>query len=313
VSFEAPLFLIALALVPLGIVLYGRAERRRRRAAAAFAAPAVAASATPRRPGWRRHAPLALAGIALAVLILALARPQATVAVPVEQASVVLALDHSGSMQATDVSPSRLAAVREAADAFLDRVPEDVRVGAVAFDHRARAVASPSTDREELRDGLEQALKPSGGTATGDAMQTALSMLNHRANKRPPSAIVLLSDGVSTSGRDPMEVADTARKAKVPVHTVALGTESGTITTPDGSTQRVPPDIDTLREIAERTGGKAFRTADASELSAVYEELGSKVATKDEKREVTAGFAAGALAFLLVGIALSLRWFRRLL
>ena len=118
-------------------------ERRRRRGAAAFAAPAVAASAVPRRPGWRRHAPLLLAALAMAGLIAALARPQISVAVPAERAAIVLAMDHSGSMQATDVAPSRLVAARAAGEAFLDKVPERVRVGGVVFDDSAEAVQSP--------------------------------------------------------------------------------------------------------------------------------------------------------------------------
>ncbi len=140
------------------------AERRRHRAAAAFASPRVAVSAVPRRPGWRRHLPLGLAGLATAALIAALARPQVSVAVPAEQATIVLAMDHSGSMMATDVAPSRLEAAKDAGEAFLDKVPDKVRVGGVVFNNRAQAVSSPTTDRDELRSALEAAMTPSGGT-----------------------------------------------------------------------------------------------------------------------------------------------------
>jgi len=305
-TFQSPFLLLGLLLLPLIGAAYVVTERRRRRAAAAFAAPATAASVVPRRPGWRRHAPLVLAGIATAALIAALARPQVTVAVPAEQATIVLAMDHSGSMAATDVAPSRLAAAREAGEAFLEKVPERVRVGGVVFDHRAEAVASPTTDREALRSALRQAMKPSGGTATGDALATALQMAR---TTRAPGAIVLLSDGKSTHGRDPLPLAGEAKRLKTPIYTVALGTASGTL--PNG--EAVPPDTATLREIAERSGGRAFAAAEADALSAVYEKLGSEVATKKEKREVTAGFAGGAAILLLMGGGLSLKWFRRLL
>jgi Ca-activated chloride channel homolog len=308
VSFASPWLLLGLLLVPPLVLAYGATERRRRRAAASFAAPATAASVAPRRPGWRRHAPHALAGLALAGLIVALARPQVSVAVPVEQASIVLAMDHSGSMQATDVAPSRMAAARAAAETFLDRVPERVRVGGVAFDHRTAAVHEPTTDRAAVRDALRAAMKASGGTATGDALAASLAMLENQRGA-PPAAIVLLTDGESTSGRDPLEVADEAGRAGVPVYTVALGTPEGTLE--DG--RRVPPDTEALRAIAERSGGEAFTAQDADGLSAVYERLGSQVATREEPREVTAAFAGGAIVLLLAGAGLSLRWFRRLI
>ncbi|HEX6026341.1 MAG TPA: VWA domain-containing protein [Solirubrobacter sp.] len=305
-TFQSPWLLLGLLLLPLLAGLYVLSERRRRRAAAAFAAPAVSASVVPRRPGWRRHAPLVLAGVATAALITALARPQVTIAVPAEQATIALAMDHSGSMMATDVAPSRLVAAREAGEAFLKEVPERVRVGAVVFNHRSEAVASPTTDREQVRAALQAAMTPSGGTATGDALATSLAMVR---TARAPGAIVLLSDGTSTHGRDPLPLADEAKRLRIPIYTVALGTASGTL--PNGDA--VPPDTATLREIARRSGGQAFTASQASELSAVYERLGSKVATKEEKREVTAGFAGGAALLLLMGGSLSLKWFRRLL
>ena len=305
-SFQSPWLLVGLALIPALCVAYVFTERRRRRAAAAFASPRVAVSAVPRSPGWRRHLPLGLAGLATAALIAALARPQVSVAVPAEQATIVLAMDHSGSMMATDVAPSRLEAAKDAGEAFLDEVPDRVRVGGVVFNHRAQAVSSPTTDRGEVRSALEAAMTPSGGTATGDALATSLAMIR---SQKAPGAIVLLSDGKATHGQDPLPIADEAKKAGVPVYTVALGTASGTL--PNGDA--VPPDVDTLRQIAERSGGEAFTADQSDALSAVYEQLGSEVATKLEKREVTSAFAGGAAILLLMGGGLSLRWFRRLL
>jgi Ca-activated chloride channel family protein len=307
-TFQSPWLLLGLLLLPLLAWAYIATERRRRRAAAAFAAPAVSASVVPRRPGWRRHAPLALAWLAIAALIGALARPQVSVAVPAEQATIVLAMDHSGSMAATDVSPSRLAGALDAGEAFLGKVPARVRVGGVVFDNRAEAVQSPTTDREALRSALKEAMKPSGGTATGDALATSLEMVR-TAGAKAPGAIVLLSDGKATHGRDPLPVADEAKRLGVPIYTVALGTASGTL--PNGDA--VPPDTATLEQIASRSGGQAFTASEADALSAVYEKLGSEVAMKKEPREVTAGFAGGAAVLLLLGGGLSLRWFRRLL
>jgi Ca-activated chloride channel family protein len=312
VTFASPWLLLGLALLPLLAVAYVMTERRRRRAAAAFAAAPTAPSVVPRRPGWRRHAPLALAALAMAGLVVALARPQVSVAVPAEQASIVLTMDHSGSMQATDVAPSRLAAALAAGEAFLGEVPAKVRVGGVVFDHRTEVIQDPTTDRAALRQALRDAMKPSGGTATGDALAASLALLERQPGagaKRPPGAIVLLSDGESTSGRDPLAVADEARQSGVPVYTVALGTPEGTL--PDG--KPVPPDTASLREIAERSGGAAFTAQDASGLSAVYERLGSQVAKKKEPREITGAFAGGAIVLLLAGGGLSLRWFRRLI
>jgi Ca-activated chloride channel family protein len=310
-SFQQPLLLLALLAMPAVVAFYLAAERRRRRRERAFAAPALAASAVPRRPGWRRHVPPALGLLALAGLLAALARPQVSVAVPAEQASIVLAMDHSGSMAATDVSPSRLEATVAAGERFLEEVPERVRVGGVVFDHRAEAVQTPTRDREALRAALREKMRPSGGTATGDALATALAMLQARggqAGRRPPAAVVLLSDGKSTHGRDPLPVAERARELGVPVYTVALGTDAGTL--PGG--ERVPPDVASLRQIAERSGGRAYTAEQAGALRDVYERLGSQVATERRDREVTAVFAGGALALLAGGSGLSLLWFRRL-
>jgi Ca-activated chloride channel homolog len=317
VSFASPGFLALLLLAPLAVLAYLRIERGRRRQAEAFAAPGMLASVAPSRPGWRRHAPMWLYGIAVAVLAVALARPQATVAVPVERASVVLAIDESGSMEARDVEPSRLDAARAAARDFLDDVPRNLRVGSVIFNHRVRSAETPTTDREEVEESID-ALRSSGGTATGDALDSALRLIaagDGRDRKPPPAAIVLLSDGESTHGRDPVPIARQAAKRKIPIYTVALGTDSGTIDVrrPDGSTatEQVPPDRDTLREIARISKGRYYEAADAPELSAVYERLGSQVSTRPERREITAAFAAGAVLLMLSGGAASLRWFGR--
>jgi Ca-activated chloride channel family protein len=318
VSFQAPLFLLTLALVPAAGLAYLFVDRRRRARAAGFTSPALLASVAPRRPGIRRHVPLALYAAALAAVAVALARPEATVAVPEERAAVVLATDVSGSMQARDVSPSRIAAVRRAALDFLDDAPSGLRVGAVAFNHSVRSIEAPRADRADAR-ALIEGLRPSGGTATGEGLAAALSLLERdgsRERKRPPAAVILLSDGASTHGRDPIPEARRAARARIPVYTVAFGTDAGTIQVrrPDGTSvlRSVPPDRDTMRRIATISGARSFDANAGAQLATVYERLGSQVATRKERREVSAAFVGGAMAFLLAGGAMSLRWFGRL-
>ena len=312
-SFERPLLLLGLLAIPIGIWWYATAHRGRQ----AFAPPALVPSVAPRRPGLRRHWPMALYALGLAALILAIAKPQRAVSVPVDRASVLLVTDRSGSMQAEDVEPTRLVAAKRAAGEFVDEVPERVRVGLIAFNHVAEVSQLPTTDRQAIRDAID-AITPAGGTATGDALSSALRVLrpNRQDRRPPPAAIVLLSDGKSVRGRDPVEAAREARQLRVPIYTVALGTEQGTIRVRErgGSvrTERVPPDIETLRRIAEASGGEAFAVEDAERLEAVYQRLGSQIAKKKEQREVTAAFAGGALILVLGGAALSLFWFGRL-
>jgi Ca-activated chloride channel homolog len=321
VSFAAPLVLVLLLAIPVLVVLYGAHQRDRRRAAAAFAAPVMTPSVAPNRPRWRMHAPMLAFLLALAILILAAARPQKTVAVPVERASIMLITDVSGSMQATDVRPTRLVAARTAAKRFVAKVPKTVNVGVMALSSKPRVLASPTRDRVAIDQALDQ-LTARGGTGTGEAITAATNILKRQPGvngKRPPSAIVLLSDGAATGTIDPVSAAQAARKLHIPIYTVALGTQEGTITVPrpggqgGTETRRVPPDPQSLAEVAKASGGKTYTAADASKLSDVYKSLGSLLGTKNEKRQVTAGFAGGALVLLLLGAAMSLRWFGRLI
>ena len=319
VSFGAPLVLLALAALPLLLVWYLQQQRVRRAAAAAFAAPRMLPSVAPRRPRWRRHLPMLAFALALALLVLAAARPQRTVAVPVERAAIVLATDVSGSMLATDVEPSRLIAAKRAARAFLDRVPAGVNVGVLAFNNHASVLQSPTRSRPDARAAIDR-MAVSGGTATGEAIASAVTALRNvpgEQGRRPPGAIVLISDGTSTFGRDPLVEARAAARLHIPIYTVALGTDHGTIRVPgkDGQerTERVPPDPQSLAAIAHASGGEAFTAATTEGLSAVYERLGSQLGRRDEHRQVTAAFAAGGLVLLLAGAGLSLRWFGRLI
>lgn len=320
-SFASPLVLLALVAIPLLLVLYGGAQRDRRRAAAAFAAPKLAASVVPRRPGWRRHAPMLVFLIALAALVLAAAKPERTVAVPIERASIMLVTDVSGSMAATDVKPTRLKAAQAAARRFVAEVPKGVNIGVMALSSKPRVLTSPTGDREAINAAITE-LTPRGGTGTGEAIQASTNILRRApgvGGKRPPAAIVLISDGASTGKIDPVAAAQAARRLKIPIYTVALGTAQGTITVPrpggggGTETRPVPPDPQSLAEVSKASGGQTYTAANATKLKDVYERLGSLLGHKNEKREITAGFAGGGLALLLLGAALSLRWFGRLI
>jgi len=309
-TFASPYMLLGLLVIAAAVVLYVVAQRRRGPGAEAFASAALAPAAQPRRPRWRRHLPAAIYALAGAALVIAVAKPQKTVAVPVEQATIVLVTDHSRSMQATDVSPNRLVAARSAADRLLSQVPKGVRVGAVAFNQRARVLQAPTTDRQAVHDALA-ALTAQGGTATGEGLYLGLASAKRPAlpgQKPPPAAIVLLTDGKASNGRDVLQVAQEAKKAGIPVHTVALGTQSGSL--PSGGTATT--DTSTLRQIAAISGGKFRTAADADQLRAVYDELGSRLSTKHVRRQVTSTAAGGALLLLLAGAGFSLFSFGRL-
>jgi Ca-activated chloride channel homolog len=318
VSFQSPVYLLALLLVPAAVAVYVLSDRRRRAGVARFTSPLLLPSVAPTGPGFRRHLPLVLYIVALGAVAVALARPEATVAVPEERAAVVLATDISGSMEARDVAPSRMTAVRRAALDFIDRAPEELRVGAVAFNHSVREIEPPRAERDDTR-ALINRLTPSGGTATGEGLAAAVGLLGRRGardRERPPAAVILLSDGASTHGRDPIEVAREAARLRIPIYTVALGTDAGTIEVrrADGTTatRPVPPDREAMRRVATISGARTFNAYDGDEVATVYERLGSQVATREERREITAAFVGGAAAFLLVGAVMSLRWFGRL-
>ena len=308
----APTYLLALLAIPAVAAVYAIGRSRRRGYAIRF--PAAAVLARVGQPRLRRIVPPALLAGAAAVLAVAMAKPQATVAVPVEKASVMLVTDESGSMSATDVDPSRLAAARSAAESFLDKVPKKLLVGFVGFSSQTNAVVEPTLDHDQVRSAL-QSLQADGGTATGDALDAALDRLAARRGKdgrRAPAAVILLSNGARTEGSDPLAAAQRARQLGIPVSTVALGTADGIVQGPHGQVLSVPPDPETLREISRITGGTFTQAADASQLDSVYKKLGSKVGTKRVKQEVSSSFAAAGLVLLLAGLGTGLRWRGRL-
>ncbi len=323
-SFREPIMLAGLVVIPLAALAYLSMQRRRRREATTFANPALLPNLVTARPGWRRHIPPLLILLALATLVIALARPQRTVAAPQRAATVVMVTDISGSMNANDVEPDRLTAAVVAARRLTDELPETFRLGMVTFADFAQVQSPPTTDRGPVRAALDR-LRAEGGTAMGLGLQRGLDLARTpvpdaagTGDRRLPAVIVLLSDGKDTvGGVSPLEVARQARRFDVPIYAIALGTPDGEVEVRDplGFVQRiqVPPDRATLEELARLSGGRYFAAPDAARLESIYENLGTGLSSKPELREVTWGFAGGALALLLVAGALSLRWFGRLL
>jgi Ca-activated chloride channel homolog len=312
-SFGAPIWLAALASLPLAVAAYLRARRRAKRYAIRFTAVPTLRLAAGTGASWRRHLPAALALGAIATLAVALARPHLSYSAAVKQASMMLVTDHSGSMAADDVQPTRLAAAVRAANTFIDQLPATVRLGAIAFSSSADAVQSPVSQHGAAR-AIIDAQSAGGATATGDAIELALQLLHGGDSKHPPSAIVLLSDGAANAGVDVLTAARQAGQDKIPIYTVALGTAGGTLANPDpfGPPLSVPPDPQLMQQIARVSAGRAFDAQSADELSSIYRRLGGQLGSVTRKREVTADFAIGGLVLLLLAAAGSTRFSGRL-
>jgi Ca-activated chloride channel homolog len=319
-SFATPALLWALLLIPFLVAAYLLAQRRRIKYAARFTNLDLLTNVVDASPGRRRHLPPALAIAALAALLLAMARPQTVDAVPREEASVVLAMDSSASMTATDVEPTRFDAAKSAASSFLDDLPERFKVGLVSFASSASVLQEPTDDRESIRDSLN-ALDSDLGTAVGDAILRSVELAPEGSGGSTTDdgaafSVLLLSDGANTTGSDPMDAVEVAKEAGVPINTIALGTESGTVDVTDefgnSQTYAVPPDPETLRQVAEETGGRFFEAPTEADLQAVYDELGSQVGFEKKERELSAAFAGAGAALLLLGGTLSVLWFGRI-
>lgn len=317
-SFLSPGRLWFLAAVAALVALYVVMQRRRSKYAVRFTNLALLDKVAPRRPGWRRHAPAGAFLLMLGLLTLAFARPTADVQVPRERATVMLAIDVSNSMQATDVAPSRLAAAQEAAGAFVDRLPEQFNVGLVTFDGDATVAVQPTTDHASVRAAIGR-LQLGPSTAIGDAVLESLQgiatvdegLSDVEGDEPVPARVVLMSDGSNTAGSDPAEAARAATAAGVPVSTIAYGTADGSITL-EGRSQPVPVDTETLAALAEGTGGEAYTAESGEELGAVYEDIGSSIGTRTERQEVSAWFVGAGLLAAAAAAGLSLVFFSRL-
>lgn len=325
-TFDWPWMLVGLLAVPLLVAGYrrllrSRDERRERLAAQGIVAPVA-------RGRRRRHVAPALLLAALTLLLVALARPQATVASPRREGTVVLAFDTSSSMAATDVSPTRMEAAKAAARTFVRRQPAQVRIGVVAFGEGGLVVQQPTTDRALVLAAVDR-LSPQGGTSIGRGIQTSLSAIAGRVVEIDGSggggveaaggdigyygsaAVVMLSDGENTAGPDPLEVAAIASTAGVKVYPVGLGSAAGTVLQVDGFQLATKLDEPLLREVARTTDGRYYAAADGAALEQVYRTIDLAWTVRTEKIEVTALLAGLAALLLLVGAGLSFVWFGR--
>ena len=343
-------------LVPVLVLVYLWAQRRRRKYTARYASLIVVKDALGKGPGFRRHVPVILFLAGLSVGIFALSRPQATVTLPSNRGTVILALDISGSMRARDIKPSRFEAAKAAARMFIEKQPRQVRVGIVAFAGSAALVQAPTTVREDLYAAIER-LRPQRATAVGSAILVSLDAIFEDAKKAEagtadPSAgadpqagsaagtqttpdqplqsgadtpapapvapgsytsaaIILLTDGQTNTGPDPLDAADQAANRGVRIFTVGIGTTRGDIVGAEGRSFRVALDEESLKKIAQNTVGSYFKASDEGELMRIYQALSVRLVMGRDTMEITALFAGIALAVLLVGAFLSQIWFNR--
>lgn len=307
--------LFAVAALAAGYVVL---QLRRTKYAVRFTNTALLGSLVPKRPGWRRHVSFGLLLLALTALTAAMARPTTQVKVPRDKATVMMAIDVSLSMQATDVSPSRIDAAKAAAKEFVQLLPPRINLGLVSFAGTASVLVPPTTDRETVLtsiDGLQLAERTAIGEAIYScigAVQTFAKQVSGQADDQPaPARIVLMSDGTNTDGRPVDSAVLAARAASVPVSTIAFGTDSGSVDI-GGEPVAVPADKATLRTIAENTGGSFHAAASAEELTGVYRDLGSQIGYTTVRREITTWLVGTGLLLGFAAAGLALWWTNRL-
>jgi Ca-activated chloride channel family protein len=318
-SFASPLLLIGLLLLPLIVLGYRYLQRRPNRYAVRYTNLEVLAAVVDRTRSWRRYAGLALFLLALAALLVGFARPSVNRLADREEATIVLVIDVSGSMQAKDVEPTRLAAAQKVVRDFLKGLPQRFQVGVVSFSETAEVAAPATADRQLAIDAIDY-LYPQRGTAIGDGLARGVEVARAaeagRRGQKRPAAILLLSDGSQTEGLLlPQEGAARAKSFKIPVYTIALGTPEGVVEfNRFGGTRiiPVPPDKPTLRQIAATTGGKFYEAESVGDLRDAYDKMGSLVSKVKRKQEVTFAFLAGGLLLLLAAAGIAVVTFPRL-
>ena len=320
-SFLEPWRLLLLV-VPVALaVMYVVVQARRDRTAVRFATTELLASVAPKRSGWQRHLPWLALLASVVVGALAFAQPAWAMKVPKDRAAVVLTLDTSASMTATDISPSRLAAAQASARAFVDGLPAGIQVGLVTFDENAALRVAPTTDREAVRAAIDS-MTVGPGTATGAGLDTALAAVAGvppaEDGTKVPAVVVLMSDGTPTVGSGSLspeesvvEATERAKAAGVPVDTIAFGTPDGSVTV-QGRTVPVPYDPEAMAAIAEATGGQTYTAEDGGQLGDVYDQIGRAVGYDVETVEVTAAFAGAAFLLAALCAAAALWWGPRL-
>ena len=343
-NFVWPKMLWLLAMLPLLVLLYLWVLKRKRKTTVRLASVSIARLAAGARPGWRRHVPPLLLLLAMATLLLAVARPSATLTLPLAERTIILAMDVSGSMRAEDVKPNRLVASQEAAKAFVNNLPREVRVGVVSFAGTAAVVQAPTDSREDVLKAIDR-FQLQRGTATGSGVILSLATLfpddgieiqhvtgqrnfpgnsnNSIAKKEPrtftpvapgsysSAAIIMLTDGQRTTGPDPLDAAKMAAERGIRVYTVGIGTTSGEIIGFEGWSMRVRLDEETLKNISVLTHGEYFYAGTAEDLKKVYESLSSRMVVERKETEITALFAALGALLAALAAGLSLWWFGR--
>jgi Ca-activated chloride channel family protein len=313
-SFLNPWMLLGLLAIPLLVGLYLVSQRRRRAYTVRFTNLALLRQVMGKGPGFRRHIPAILFLVGLLGLLLAMARPQATIKIPKGQTSVVLAVDVSGSMAATDVQPTRIEAAIQAGKTLIDKLPSNAEVGLVIFNSQAQVVAALTSDKGAVKDDLGT-LGPGGGTAIGDAVQVATAQLANivdpnQAKSQHSAIVVLLTDGSSNTGVDPMTAAANSAQAHIPVDTVGIGQRNQT--TMLGGRVVDGVDEQTLQSVASATGGHYYFAADEAQLNKIYSDLGSVIGWRTSRVDLTVPVMAFATILLVIGGLFSLRWFRLL-
>lgn len=344
-NFLWPEFLFLLLLVPVLVAGYVWLLRRRKKSSVNFANLALVKQALAKHPPWRRHVPPALMLVALTLMLLAAARPMAVITLPSNQQTIMLAMDVSGSMRATDVQPNRLAAAQAAAKAFLAELPRHVKVGIVAFAGTAQVAQIPTVNREDLNTAIDR-FQLQRGTATGNGIVLSLATLfpdggidlqqmtygrfgqrpqalgnQQDAAKKPhtpvppgsynSAAIIMLTDGQRTTGVDPIEAAKMAAERGVRVYTVGIGTVDGETIGFEGWSMRVRLDEESLKQIAQRTAADYYYAGSADDLKKVYQTLSSRLTVEKKETEISSLFALAAAAMALAAAGLSLAWFNR--
>ena len=344
-NFLWPEFLWLLLTLPLLAGIYIWTLRRKKKLALRYASLSIVKEAMGRGHSWRRHVPPILFLLAIAAMLLAAARPLATITLPSRQQTLILAMDVSGSMRATDVKPNRMVAAQEAAKSFIAELPRHVRVGIVAFAGSAQVTQLPTVNRDDLTAAIDS-FQLQRGTATGNGIMMSLATLFPDAGidiaalgprdgarplradpaKPPPkeftpvepgsynsAAIIMLTDGQRTTGVDPLEAAKMAAERGVRVYTVGIGTVDGETIGFEGWSMRVRLDEETLKSVAQRTQAEYFYAGTAADLKKVYETLSTRLTVEKKETEVSGLFALVGAVLALLSATLSLWWLGRIL
>ena len=335
-SFIWPTMLFSLLLIPLFVGIYLLMQQRRKQLRANFGNLGFAPGGKGNQPGVRRHVPVAFYMIGLTILAVALARPQAVVALPKQEGTVILMFDVSGSMAADDLKPTRLEAAKVAARDFIKKQPLFVQIGVVAFSDNGLAVQVPTTDSGSVQAAIDR-LSPQNGTSVAQGISASLNaidvassgglpseiysnlLLTPSPSPTPvpkgtytPAVIILLSDGENNERPDPLEAAQTAADRGVRIYTVGIGSPAGTTVHINGFSLHTQLDENTLKQISKITGGSYYNAQNAQDLLNIYDHLDTQLINKAEKTELTSLFAGTSIIIMLIGGLFSLLWFSRL-